>query len=161
MIFVAWNKLQSDQPTEVAGTNSPGSTNANPSSPGTTPKRNSLVTTPTRMTPDPDAELKRNAKDLKEYTDWLKSTVPYDMKKFTDAGFKAESYKKDPKREWFTEVVLKVEPVYLTDKITGETKKYTKAKMVRNNPAPASVNSRGGITSVPVPFAWESITMLP
>ncbi len=163
LALVVWSQVKSEK-TEVAGsaTNSTNASTAPPSTnqfAGRPAKGQSNPKSPT--TPDPDAELKRNAQDLKEYVDKLKRAVPYDMKKFTDAGYKAESYKKDPKREWFTEVVLKVDPVYLTDNITGETKKYTRARMVRNNPPPTTFNSRGGVTSVPVPFEWESITMLP
>jgi hypothetical protein len=45
--------------------------------------------------------------------------------------------------------------VYLTDKITGQTAKYTRAKLTRNNPQPY----RPG--TFPEPFAWAKVEMLP
>lgn len=109
-----------------------------------------------------EEELKKNAQDLHEYTANLKKTIPYDMKRFADAGFKAESYEKDPLRDWFMVVVVRVEPVYLHDKITGQTKKYTRAKLVRNNPKPPTINPRtGSLTSIPETFTWVTVDMLP
>lgn len=119
-----------------------------PSKPEPTPKEE------TKATPDPDEALKAKAEDMGEYIAGLKNGVPFDIKKFTAKGFKAESYEKDTRREWFMSVVLVVKPVYLTDKITGVTARYTRAEMTRNDPV-ARPNT------VPTPFEWVKIKMLP
>lgn len=99
---------------------------------------------------DPDAELKKNAKDMQEYVAKLKATVPIDVKEFTDKGFKAERYEIDPKRDaMLYTVMLKIDPVYLKDKITGEIKRYTRARMIRNEP-------RAGTGTV---FEWITVVM--
>ena len=101
---------------------------------------------------DPDLELKKNAKDMGEYTAKLKETVQIFIADFTKKGFKAQSYEKDPKVDtMFLTIMLKVEPVYLKDTITGETKRYTRARMFRNTP-------RIGSGQV---YEWSEITMMP
>jgi len=77
---------------------------------------------PTTGESDPDKELKA-ARDLEAHTEELKAKVPFDVKQFTDKGMKAESYAKDEAYGHFKELVIKVDPVYLTDKITGQTTK--------------------------------------
>lgn len=104
---------------------------------------------------DPDEELKRSAKDLEEYTKELKTKVPFDTKAFQKSGMKAESYVKDDANGHFKELVIRVDPIYLTDKLTGQSTKYTRAKFTRNNPRPF----RPG--TVPQIFEWAKVEMMP
>lgn len=116
------------------------------------PKASPKIEPKAEPTVDPDAELKKNAKDMQEYVAKLKATVPIFVKDFTDKGFKAERYEVDPKRDTMLyTVMLKVDPVYLKDKITGETKRYTRARMIRNEP-------RVGTGAV---FEWTMVVMSP
>ena len=102
------------------------------------------------------------AQDYETYTKALKEKVTFDVKQFTASGMKAESYVKDTQSEsMFKELTIKVDPVVLTDKITGKSALYTCAKLTRNNPQPALMNQSGGFASYPEPYDWAKVEMLP
>ena len=105
---------------------------------------------------DNDEELKKSAKDMAKYTAELKENVPIGPQEFIKAGFKADSYVKNDKYDnLFKEVVVRIDPVYLTDQITGLTARYSRARLILNNPRPY------GPGRIAEPFAWRTIEMLP
>lgn len=108
-----------------------------------------------------DDLLREKAEDYAAYTGSLKSTVPLSVDEFTAKGFKADHYTKEDSTGMFKDVTLVIKPVYLSDKVTGKTERYAKAKLTRNNPAPAKLNKYGGIASIPEPYAWAKVEMIP
>jgi hypothetical protein len=110
---------------------------------------------------NPGKGTKPKSQDLGEYTKLLKEKIPFDIEAFKKTGMTAETYVKDEKIDHFLELVVRVEPVYLTDRLTGKTSQFTRARLVRNNPAPAIVNPLGGVRRAPELYAWASIQMLP
>lgn len=73
--------------------------------------------------------------DYAEFETVIKRNIPIDRPGFVKAGCKAESYRMDTfQRDEFLEVVLKIEPpVWLRDKVTGKTERYTKARLIRSS----------------------------
>lgn len=109
----------------------------------------------------PGVSIKPESSDLEAYKAQLRAKVPFEVKKFADAGMKAESYVKDESVGHFKELTVALDPVTLTDKLTGKTARYTRAKFVRNDPEPyraprPGVPGRGGEV-----FAWASVELLP
>lgn len=102
---------------------------------------------------------KKGARDMKEYTNQLKHSTPYQIAEFKKT-LKATEYEADQRYpEFFRFVVIEVPRVYLKDDVTGKGQWYTRARLTLNNPAPAKLNSKGGITSVPEPFGWAKVEM--
>jgi hypothetical protein len=111
---------------------------------------------------DPHAELRKNPQDHRKYVARLKDDVPITMDRFKANQYEAESYTPHADPSMFKEVVVKLSPVALRDDITGRTEVYTRARLTLNDPKPGKLNPKTGFpTSIPEPYGWASVEMLP
>src|SRR5437588_120832 len=70
------------------------------------------------------------ATELHEYTAQLKAKVPCDLKRFADAGMKAEHYTAhEHYPDLFQQLTIRVESVTSTDRLTGKSERYTRARL--------------------------------
>lgn len=109
-----------------------------------------------------DAPPKKGARDLTEYIAQLKLDTPIQIADFKAKKLKAVEYEANEKYpDLFRFVVIDVPRVYLKDDVTGKGQWHTRARLTLNNPKPAKLNSKGGIASIPEPFEWAKVEMIP
>ncbi len=102
------------------------------------------------------------AEEYETYVESLKKRVSFGVPQFKQSGMTAESYTKDPNDEdLFIELTVQIEPVYIRDSLTKQTKLYTRARLVRNNPTPVRMTRPGTLSHIPEPYAWAKVEMLP
>jgi hypothetical protein len=108
------------------------------------------------------------ARDFAEYVAELRNTVPVRVDEFKAKGLKCDKYETSVLAgiEIFDSLVLTIEPpVTLKDTLTGKTKKYKAARMVRSgngdvfatgvSDKAAEQRGRGMI-----PITWDGVTMV-
>lgn len=89
--------------------------------------------------------------DYEEYVAKLRKGTPIRVEQFKKKGLKAESYEVSTEYPmYFSEVVVKVPRVYLTNQVTGKGGWYTRARLVLNDPSPGDYEV----------FGWEKVEML-
>ncbi|NCW80335.1 MAG: hypothetical protein EBV68_00475 [Betaproteobacteria bacterium] len=152
----------SRRPPDEAPTSAPGDRAADRPAPGSPPVAPAVVGAAVAMIPHGAAATTAPAGeqaepgDYQKYVAELKRTVPIVIKDFatkTPAHVRVEDYQADTRYDGLvTAVELKLTPVWLKDSVTGKTVRYTRAFLVRNNPAPSRY---------PEPFAWVGVKLLP
>ena len=105
-----------------------------------------------------------------EYTAQLRAQVPVEIAEFEASGLRADQYAPHEHHpNLFRSLTIKVEPVKLTDKLTGRTERYTRARLTLchlDPPGPPRVgdlrsyHSRA-IASAATPIEWANVEMLP
>jgi hypothetical protein len=87
---------------------------------------------PVSVQPTPEPEKPHDVQDYQSYVEGLRKTVKDSPEGLVRQGLLAESYTMDDAKYstgYFKMLVVKVDPIWLKDSVTGKTAKYTRVRL--------------------------------